>query len=192
MQIVTLAQVAALPWKNGGGLTRELWCWPAAPAAWQLRVSVAEVARSGPFSAYPGVARAFCVLQGAGVRLHFPDRDHTLTPASAALHFNGALAPTCTLLDGPTLDLNLMARPAGTATAMTRAVPGRPWAHPAPLRAVFSLHPATLHRAGHVPVALHAASLACSSAARGEAWHLHGQQRQATHAWWLACTPLTP
>lgn len=219
MHVVSLAQVAVQPWKNGGGSTRELWCWPAAPAAWQLRVSVAEVARSGPFSAYPGVARWFCVLQGAGVKLHFADRNLALTPDSAALHFDGALAPDCTLLDGPTLDLNLMLRPAaaaldaadshahphshphshrhatasanphahaGGAAEMTRAVPGQPWATGAPLRAVFSLHASTLHRAGHAPVALPAASLACDTAPGGEAWHLEGQ---ALHAWWLACTP---
>lgn len=182
MQIVRLADTLTTPWKNGGGLTRVLLCWPNA-SHWQLRISVAGVLRSGAFSAYPGVMRWFAVLQGAGVRLRFADRDCKLTPDSAALQFDGALAPDCTLLDGPTLDLNLMLRPAENAAEMTRALPGRSWATDAPLRAVYSLHAYTLHRDGHAPLPLPAASLAYDTAAGGEAWQLEGA---TLHAWWLA------
>lgn len=185
MQIVRLADTPTTPWKNGGGLTRELLRWPN-DSHWQLRISVAGILRSGPFSAYPGVMRWFAVLQGAGVRLHFADRDCHLTPASAALHFDGALAPECTLLEGPTLDLNLMLRPADNAAVMTRALPGQPWATRAPLRAVYTLHACTLHRDGQTPLPLPAASLAYDTAAGGEAWHLEGA---ALHAWWLAYRP---
>ncbi|MFG5407966.1 HutD family protein [Piscinibacter sakaiensis] len=40
----------AQPWRNGGGHTRELWTWPA-DGPWQARLSVADIAADGPFSA---------------------------------------------------------------------------------------------------------------------------------------------
>jgi environmental stress-induced protein Ves len=58
----------AQTWRNGGGSTRELLAWPEA-GAWQLRISVAEITRDGPFSAFAGVQRWFAVLRGDGVRL---------------------------------------------------------------------------------------------------------------------------
>lgn len=56
----------AMPWRNGGGQTRELLTWPAgsAPDQWQLRISRADIDYDGPFSAFPGVQRWFAVLKG--------------------------------------------------------------------------------------------------------------------------------
>jgi environmental stress-induced protein Ves len=109
-KMVSLAQVPASPWRNGGGVTRELLAWPS-PADWQVRISVADVEGDGPFSAFPGIARWFAVLEGAGVRLAFDDAQHELTPASAPLHFDGGRAVRCRLLQGATRDFNLMAPP---------------------------------------------------------------------------------
>lgn len=186
IRLVHLADVAPRPWKNGGGLTRELLCWPDA-ADWQLRVSVAEVARDGPFSAYPGVARAFAVLQGAGVVLHFADAALTLTPDSAPLHFDGALAPDCSLVDGPTLDLNLMSR-TGRAE-LERARPGLLWACGAPLRGIFTLHGATLHGAGPAPLRLPAGTLAVVARAPCGAWQLSDTGDGPAANWWLSHNP---
>ena len=46
-----LRTVPATPWKNGGGSTRELVCWPpgAGTDAFGWRVSVARIAAAGPF-----------------------------------------------------------------------------------------------------------------------------------------------
>ena len=54
-----LRTVPATPWKNGGGSTRELVCWPpgAGTDAFGWRVSVARIAAAGPFSAFAGVDR---------------------------------------------------------------------------------------------------------------------------------------
>jgi environmental stress-induced protein Ves len=38
--VVQLADVAVMPWRNGGGVTRELAAWPARDA-WHWRMSVA-------------------------------------------------------------------------------------------------------------------------------------------------------
>jgi environmental stress-induced protein Ves len=111
--IVHVADVAPTPWKNGGGTTRELVAWPNA-ADWVWRLSVAEVARSGPFSTFDGVQRWFAVLAGAGVRLHLQApggaQTHDLTATSAPLCFDGAVPTHCDLLNGPTQDFNLMLR----------------------------------------------------------------------------------
>ncbi|HWI83828.1 MAG TPA: HutD family protein [Ramlibacter sp.] len=114
----------ASPWRNGGGVTRELAAWPAGAADWTWRISVAEVAASGPFSCFPGVQRWFAVLSGSGVRLRLPQAEHRLTAASAPFEFDGAVPVDCALLDGPTQDLNLMVR-RDRAVARMRRLSGR-------------------------------------------------------------------
>ena len=57
-----------MPWRNGGGVTRELLAWPD-PHDWLLRVSVADIHASGPFSKFPGVDRWFAVLAGGAVSI---------------------------------------------------------------------------------------------------------------------------
>lgn len=102
--------VPAQAWKNGGGQTRELHVWPPDAKTWQLRISVADITRDGPFSSFPGVHRWFTVLTGAGVCLRLPGGDTTLGPHDPPVAFDGADAPECRLLGGPTLDLNVMTR----------------------------------------------------------------------------------
>jgi environmental stress-induced protein Ves len=106
---VSLGSIAATQWRNGGGTTRELLAWPNADE-WNVRVSVAEVAASGPFSSYPHVARWFAVLAGGGVTLRIEGREHALTRESQPFSFDGASATDCTLSGGPTDDFNLMLR----------------------------------------------------------------------------------
>ena len=110
--VVHLADVAPTPWKNGGGTTRELIAWPNAEQ-WVWRMSVAEVAQSGPFSRFDGVPRWFAVLAGAGVALMHDGQRHVLTVDSAPFCFDGGLPTGCELLDGATQDFNLMIRAAG-------------------------------------------------------------------------------
>jgi environmental stress-induced protein Ves len=105
--LIPLAEVSANPWRNGGGVTRELLAWPDAQD-WNWRLSVAEVASNGPFSRFDGVQRWFAVLGGAGVQLHLPEETHVLTVDSAPLCFDGAVPVDCQLLDGATQDFNLM------------------------------------------------------------------------------------
>jgi environmental stress-induced protein Ves len=60
-----LDRVAPTPWRNGGGVTRELVVFPV-HENWHWRISVAEVTQDGPFSRYEGVQRWFAVLSGGG------------------------------------------------------------------------------------------------------------------------------
>ena len=126
--VVHLADVAATPWRNGGGVTRELAAWPT-QGEWAWRMSVAEVAASGPFSRFDGITRWFAVLQGAGVVLNVRTpcdsaaagpSDHTLTVNTAPLCFDGAAATGCQLIDGPTHDFNLMVRNSSLPARMVR------------------------------------------------------------------------
>lgn len=180
MNIRTLADTAPQPWANGGGVTRELLAWPAADA-WQVRVSVADIGQDGPFSGYPGVTRWFAVLEGGGVALHLPAGTRRLTPADAALCFDGADAPGCTLLDGPTRDLNLMLR--GVDAGGLQTVGAADWISPRAHRAVFTTGAATLHtpQGSH---ALPAMSMAWLADAAHQPWRLTGQGGQG-RAWWL-------
>jgi len=128
-QIVRLEDAAPSPWRNGGGVTRELLVWPPHASAqdWVWRMSVAEVEASGPFSRFDGVQRWFAVLGGAGVWLTLDTpvgaQTHALTRSSAPLCFDGATPTQCDLLNGPTQDFNLMLR-SGQATGRMQRVAG--------------------------------------------------------------------
>ncbi|MDI9333012.1 MAG: HutD family protein [Cytophagales bacterium] len=111
------------PWKNGGGVTRELLTWPSKDD-WQLRISVADITQDGAFSSFVGVQRAFAVIEGVGVRLQFADRLEVVTQDSAPLMFDGADAPDCQLIGGATRDLNVMGK-AGHVATLTRAYAGQ-------------------------------------------------------------------
>ena len=126
--VVHLVDVVATPWRNGGGVTRELTAWPA-QGEWHWRMSVAEVGGSGPFSRFDGVTRWFAVLRGAGVVLHVHTpsdsgeagaSEHRLTEMDPPLCFDGGAATDCQLIAGPTQDFNLMVRGASLPARLLR------------------------------------------------------------------------
>ncbi|GLU32461.1 HutD family protein [Trinickia caryophylli] len=120
MRIVRGAALAAAPWKNGGGVTREVAVHP--PGAgfdnFVWRVSVADVERSGPFSRFAGVDRTLVLLAGAGMQIADARgmAQTSLTAPFAFVQFPGELAIDAALVDGPTRDLNIMLR-RGLATS---------------------------------------------------------------------------
>ena len=187
---VSLADVAAQHWRNGGGVTQELLAWPAeaAASAWQLRISVARIERDGPFSAYPGVERWFAVLQGEGVVLRFANRRLMLGAGSEPVRFEGAAAPDCGLLDGPTQDLNLMVRSDAGRGAMLTARSGEDWVSTARLRAVYTAVAATLQIDGNDAVDLPADTLAWRDEAGQQVWRLK-PSGTPVRAWWLQFKP---
>ncbi len=100
-------------WRNGGGTTRTVAIDPpgatvAAGFAW--RISVADVAQDGPFSAMPGVDRSLWLLDGNGVELRCGDSVTLLRERFQRLDFVGEAPITARLLDGPVRDLNVMTR----------------------------------------------------------------------------------
>jgi environmental stress-induced protein Ves len=97
-------------WRNGLGWTREIHASPGTGGeAWSWRLSIAEIERDAPFSAFPGVDRELVLLSGNGLRLRFDDGDDVLLdPPHGRLRFAGERAVTGVLVDGPTQDFNLM------------------------------------------------------------------------------------
>ena len=120
-QVVASQDVTSQRWRNGGGWTRELLAWPTDD--WVMRVSVADIEADGLFSAFDGVQRWFGVLQGAGVRLLGSE----LRVGGGLLSFDGALAPDCQLMDGPTRDFNLMHRRGRGTVKLGAPLPGADW-----------------------------------------------------------------
>ena len=104
--------IAPQRWKNGAGLTREIAFGGTDPAALDWRISIAEVERDAPFSAFPGIDRAIVLLRGAGMRLRSVDGriDHALTEALVPFRFPGDVPLTATLAGGASSDLNVMTR----------------------------------------------------------------------------------
>lgn len=119
------ADLVASPWKNGGGVTREIAAefapvsadTVAHDVAFAWRVSVADVAQAGPFSRFAGVDRTLVLLEGAGMLLDEHDAGganvlstHALTRVLDIARFDGAASIDARLVDGATRDFNLMVR----------------------------------------------------------------------------------
>ncbi|HEY4805053.1 MAG TPA: HutD family protein [Paraburkholderia sp.] len=110
------AALVASPWKNGGGVTREIAVAPMATQAaasldtFAWRVSVADVAQAGPFSRFEGVDRTLVLLEGAGMLLDEAGSTHALTQPLDVARFAGEAAIDARLVNGATRDFNLMVR----------------------------------------------------------------------------------
>ena len=97
------------PWKNGGGVTTQLAVEGDGPQ-WLWRVSLAEVARSGPFSDFSGYDRTIMLVKGGGMELHVEGRPPiALRTPFESFVFDGGARTDCALVDGPITDLNVMA-----------------------------------------------------------------------------------
>jgi environmental stress-induced protein Ves len=184
VRIVHADDVAPSRWKNGGGVTRELLAAPAGDG-WRVRISVAQIERDGPFSAFLGVQRWFVVLKGAGVELSFDGAITPLTRSDAPFAFDGGAAPGCRLIDGPTLDLNLMLRDA--VGRMEIADDGLAWA---PSAAQCGLFTAVHGRcvAGAESVELAPYTLAWFDAAPESLTFTADQRPAGAIGWWIAAT----
>lgn len=116
----------AVPWKNGGGLTREIASSPrhAGMQDFAWRVSLADVAEPGPFSRFEGVDRIITLVDGPGMVLTVDGTSHTVAERYAPFPFPGDAATDCRLLGGPLVDFNVMVR-RGRATAQVEIVRDR-------------------------------------------------------------------
>jgi environmental stress-induced protein Ves len=118
VSLIRGADLVASPWKNGGGVTREVAAFPegAALDAFVWRVSVADVAQAGPFSRFAGIDRTLALLSGAGMLLDDAGGvTHALRGPLDIARFEGEAAIDARLVNGATRDFNLMVR-RGAAT----------------------------------------------------------------------------
>ncbi len=60
--IIRFADQKVMPWKNGGGTTREIARFPPNQEYYLFRVSNAEVKSNGPFSVFPRYDRILMLL----------------------------------------------------------------------------------------------------------------------------------
>ncbi|KIF04649.1 HutD-family protein [Streptomyces sp. RSD-27] len=125
VRILRAADRTAVPWKNGGGVTREIAAAPegAGTEDFGWRVSLAEAAADGPFSEFPGVDRTLVLVQGAGMDLTVSGVPRRVDERYAPCDFPGDEPTGCRLLDGPVVNFNVMYR-RGRVEAHTAVVRG--------------------------------------------------------------------
>ncbi|MFN3499133.1 MAG: HutD family protein [Pannonibacter indicus] len=113
VHLIRWGMARAMPWKNGGGITHELAVFPQAAGLEDFgwRLSMAEVASDGPFSAFTGIDRTLALMDGAGISLDFGFGGEVILSAPGTFtSFDGGVPVTGRLIDGPVLDFNVMTR----------------------------------------------------------------------------------
>jgi uncharacterized protein len=101
--VVRAADVRPQPWANGGGTTREL--ARADDGAW--RISLADVDRDGPFSAFPGQDRLLTVVDGPVLGLEVDGETHVVEP-QRPFAFSGDAAVVASVPEGAVRVLNVV------------------------------------------------------------------------------------
>lgn len=188
LHVVRCDAVEPQPWKNGGGLTRELLAWPSRED-WALRLSVADIRADGPFSAFPGVDRWFAVLEGAGVLLALPGGARRTETGDPVLAFPGEAAPLCELLDGPTRDLNVMIRRGAGHGGMRRANLDEDFASRSSFRALFAADALTLQIDGTDAARVPAMALVWADGGAHGVWRIASDAERTPRAWWVHFEP---
>lgn len=146
------------PWKNGGGITEDVWLFPAGATHddFDIRLSLAEISREGPFSAFPGIDRTITLVGGDPFVLEFDDGTRRRMTMLDPFSFDGALTPGSRLDGAPSRDFNVMTRR------------GR-WSHQV-----------TVHRnGGSIDIELDAGAVAVVHPAAG-AWQVRAGRHGAT------------
>ncbi len=86
---------------TGGGTHSRDWSW---------RVSIADIARDGPFSVFPGMDRQLTLIEGRGIVLRGVSGSMRLERIGDGVAFPGEQALNVELVDGPVQVWNLMTR----------------------------------------------------------------------------------
>jgi len=99
------------PWKNGGGITHEIARWPphASDGEYEVRVSLAMVSRSGPFSLFPGYRRWTFLAGASPIELWTAHDTRVLALLGDHIELDGEVAIDA-VVTRPTELLNVIAR----------------------------------------------------------------------------------
>lgn len=124
IQIFRAQDCPEVPWKNGGGMTREIAVYPpdAGMDDFLWRLSMARMDRPGAFSPFPDIDRTLAVLEGC-LHLQGDGVDVRLDEESPPYPFDGGLEPSGAPLGGSVLNLNAMARRTRCTAQMIRHAP---------------------------------------------------------------------
>ncbi|WP_132392480.1 HutD family protein [Novosphingobium sp. PhB165] len=125
VQVIRTRNCPEVPWKNGGGTTREIAVFPpgAGMDEFLWRLSMARVEHGGAFSTFLGIDRTLAVLEGT-LQLEGDGVDIRLDPQSAPFPFDGGAQIYGEPAGGPVLDLNAMTRRGECTVKMARRGPG--------------------------------------------------------------------
>ncbi|CTQ34680.1 HutD/Ves family protein [Jannaschia rubra] len=169
IRMIRYGDLVETPWKNGGGLTREIARGgPGEPAPWRL--SRASILRDGPFSRFDGMIRILTIVEGRALTLRVGSSRLMVEPL-CPVRFDGGAAAEAQLPAGPVSPLNLMFDPRlheGRVEVLRGPLERGLPAFPAGNRAVHcvdgdlrvgrqSLHPGDTALSGPSPVRVHLA-----------------------------------
>jgi environmental stress-induced protein Ves len=107
IQLLGTAQFKSQPWKNGGGSTLELYKYPQ-HENYDIRLSIATVSSSGPFSKFPGYLRAIIQLEGEPMKLRHPEMNQAKTLERYAPYFFDGEALTDCVVTETARDFNVI------------------------------------------------------------------------------------
>ncbi|WP_258803738.1 HutD/Ves family protein [Pseudarthrobacter sp. NS4] len=145
MEIIRFADLKAEPWRNGGGVTRQIAAQPSPSVAsedapngranggrdpgWDWRVSIADVTKAGDFSPFPGMERVLTVIEGELLLLSVDGAEHPMEKYRP-FRFAGGAATSGKLPTGDVRNLNVITR-AGAFKGFTSIIElSRKRAHP--------------------------------------------------------------
>jgi environmental stress-induced protein Ves len=135
--IIRKSDLRAQPWKNGGGITRQIWsALEDDTLLWRL--SLADVTSDGPFSIFPNMMRVLTVVEGEGMDLHSADHvlaAHPVRPIS----FDGAEPVDGRLRAGKVVNFNLIHN-AQSYTSVATTMTGPSLVLPGVSRSLHILH----------------------------------------------------
>jgi environmental stress-induced protein Ves len=128
VQLLPAAERAAVPWKNRGGVTREVAVQPpqAGLDDFEWRVSCAQIDSAGVFSRFPGIDRVIVILEGELSLEVAGARAVVLSPESDPFAFPGDAASSGTPLVGAVHDLNVMTRRGHSTAKVQRCLVEEP------------------------------------------------------------------
>jgi environmental stress-induced protein Ves len=99
-------------WKNGRGETFEIAISPSLATLddFDWRISVALLEQDADFSQFAGIDRSLAIIEGAGIDLMAGEGTHRLVQGTKPFRFPGDVSACASLIDGHSLDLNVMTR----------------------------------------------------------------------------------
>ena len=106
IQLLRASEYREQPWKNGGGLTREIAAALSGNRT-MWRLSLATIERDGPFSEFPGYDRTIVAIDGAPVEL-LVEGQRVMLDRAVPYDFPGEALVTCRVCGGTARDLNVM------------------------------------------------------------------------------------
>lgn len=112
MRIIAPSDYVVMPWKNGQGRTTQMYILPKQNliSEFDVRISVAHVGGSGPFSLFPGIDRILVQLTGSPMTVRHPGESGRIQLRHfEPYRFPGELETEATL-EGEASDFNVMTR----------------------------------------------------------------------------------